>query len=578
MKKLTAILVSLLMLVLPLSGIADVSFPLSLSHEWAEFDMGVTHAAAVYRGGLGYAWGYNYNAPIGNGITAGSDTLVPYNWGTGIAAVSANNKTTLSIDTNGVLYICGAFWWGIGGSSDMPSGSYIYTSPTQFATNVRSASMGSNHMVFVKNDNTLWIYGENAHGQIGDNTTNNCYTAKKILDNVAYAVAGDCLTAAVKTDGTLWVWGYNSDGQVGNGSSGTDRKTPVQVLTDVYTVSTMGAHVCAIKNDGSLWAWGDNQYGQLGRGNTTDAKSPVQVMTGVAQVSAGMYHTGVIKTDGTLWFCGNNYRGCFGNGTNGSYSGANSSFVQTPGTWVAVNCGDYCSAAVAPTGQLFTAGHNLHGKLGLGNGAPVTVTTFTATDIWIFGDETPSVYTVRFVDWDGTLLSEQQVNEGEAATAPAAPSRIGYEFTGWDKDFSYVTEDMTVTATYSAIRYTLTINYVDENGVTLAPSVTRTYTYGESYSISSPIIPGYTTSTPMVSGVMGAGNLLVNVVYVQEQSKLIGDVNCDGVVDSADITLAAAYSMNAGAVTAQGIINGDMNGDGVLNSADLSALFNYILA
>lgn len=581
MKKLTAILVALLMLMLPLSGIADVSFPLSLSHEWASFDMGVTHSAAVHVGGFGYAWGYNYNAPIGNGVTASSDTFVPYNWGTGVTAVSANNKTTLSIDGNGVLSICGAFWWGIGGDSSMPSGGYIHTAPTQFATNVRSASMGFNHMVYVKNDNTLWVYGENAHGQLGDNSTTSYYTGagKKILDNVSYAVAGDCLTAAVKTDGTLWVWGFNYYGQVGNGSSGAnaDRKSPVQVLTNVYSVSTMGDHVVALKNDGSVWAWGLNDVGQLGRGNTTNATSPVQVTTGAVQVSAGYNHTAVLKADGSLWFCGCNYRGAFGNGVNGGYSAANSTFRQTPGTWVAVNCGTHCTAAVAPTGQLFTTGHNDHGKLGLGSGAPVTVTEFTATDIWIFGEEGPATYTVRFVDWDGTLLSEQEVNEGEAASAPAAPTRIGYEFTGWDKDFSSVTEDMTVTATYTAIRYTLTINYVDENGVKLAPTFTRTYTYGESYSISSPIISGYTANTPLVSGVMGAANLVIDVVYTQDQSKLKGDVNCDGIVDSADITLAAAYSMTAGTVTAQGIINGDMNGDGLLTAADLSALYSYIL-
>lgn len=581
MKKLTAILITILMLALPLSGIAEVSFPLSLSHEWASFDMGVSHAAAVHRGGLGYAWGYNYNAPIGNGVTSSSDTTVPYNWGTGVAAVSANNKTTLSIDGNGVLRICGAFWWGIGGSTDMPSGGYIYKSPTQFDTNVRSASMGFNHMVYVKNDNSLWVYGENGHGQLGDGTTTNQYggTAKKLLDGVVYAVAGDCLTAAIKTDGTLWVWGFNYYGQVGNGSSGSsaDRKSPVQVLTNVYSVSTMGDHVVALKNDGSVWAWGLNDHGQLGRGNTTNATSPVQVTTGAVQVSAGYNHTAVLKADGTLWFCGSNYFGAFGNGVNGGYSAANSTFTQTPGTWVAVNCGTYCTAAVAPTGQLFTTGCNDHGLLGLGSGYGRAVTQFTATDIWIFGEDGPATYTVRFVDWDGTLLSEQEVAEGEAAVAPAAPSRIGYEFTGWDKDFSSVTEDMTVTATYSAIRYTLTINYVDENGARLAPSYTTTLTYGESYSISSPIISGYTTEDTMVSGVMGAENVLKNVVYTKEYSKLIGDVNCDGVVDSRDLALAAAYSMNAGTVTPQGVINGDMNGDGLLNSSDLSGLSSYIL-
>jgi hypothetical protein len=93
--------------------------------------------------------------------------------------------------------------------------------------------------------------------------------------------------------------------------------------------------------------------------------------------------------------------------------------------------------------------------------------------------------------------------------------REGWTFIGWDKDFSCVTSDMVVTA-----------------------------------------------------------------LYVQDvpSQYMKGDVNCDGIVDSADVTLAAAFAMNAGLVTAQGVINGDMNGDGLLNAADLSALYNYILS
>ncbi len=121
-------------------------------------------------------------------------------------------------------------------------------------------------------------------------------------------------------------------------------------------------------------------------------------------------------------------------------------------------------------------------------------------------------HTVTFVDWDGTVLSVQEVEEGASAAAPEVPGREGYTFIGWDTDFSSVTTDLTVTALY------------EQNA------------------------PQY----------------------------LKGDVNCDGIVDSADITLAAAYSMSAGEVTAQGVANGDMNGDGFLTAADLSALYSYI--
>ena len=126
----------------------------------------------------------------------------------------------------------------------------------------------------------------------------------------------------------------------------------------------------------------------------------------------------------------------------------------------------------------------------------------------------PATYTVTFVDWDGTVLSTQTVVEGEAASAPADPEREGYTFIGWDTEFTHVYSDLTVTALY------------EQN------------------------------ETP--------------------SEYLKGDVNCDGIVDSADITLAAAYAMSAGEVTPQGVINGDMNGDGLLTAADLSALYSFI--
>ena len=98
--------------------------------------------------------------------------------------------------------------------------------------------------------------------------------------------AGHVHSLALKSDGTLWAWGGNKYGKLGDGTT-TWRKTPIQVLTGVAAVAAGYSHTLAIKTDGSLWAWGSNYYGGLGDGTTTDRWTPVQVLTGVASVSGG---------------------------------------------------------------------------------------------------------------------------------------------------------------------------------------------------------------------------------------------------------------------------------------------------
>jgi len=104
MKKLVSLLLAAAMLVLPIGmlGMAERAVTLDIEQEWQNFDLGATHAAAVNVGALGYAWGYNYDGPVGNGSAAGNVTS-PYNFGTGIKAVEANGKTTLYIDNNDTL-------------------------------------------------------------------------------------------------------------------------------------------------------------------------------------------------------------------------------------------------------------------------------------------------------------------------------------------------------------------------------------------------------------------------------------------------------------------------------------------
>ena len=123
-------------------------------------------------------------------------------------------------------------------------------------------------------------------------------------------------TIALKADGTVWTWGRNWKGNLGDGTL-IDRQVPGQVpgLNEVISISA-GRHFCvALKMDGTLWTWGENNYGQLGDGTTVNKATPTCVLSEVAFAKAGWNHVLAVKTDGTLWAWGCNAQGQVGDGT-----------------------------------------------------------------------------------------------------------------------------------------------------------------------------------------------------------------------------------------------------------------------
>lgn len=184
-----------------------------------------------------------------------------------------------------------------------------------FIENTCSVSLGCNYSAAIKRDGTLWMWGDNDYGQLGDDTTIVYRTTPvKVMDNVASVSLGGYQSAVVKADGTLWMWGKNSSGQLGDGTT-SHRYTPVKVMDNVVSVSLGENHTAAIKRDGTLWMWGDNRFGQLGDGTTADRYTPVKIMDNVASASLGNFHSAAIKPDGSLWMWGDNGSGQLGDGT-----------------------------------------------------------------------------------------------------------------------------------------------------------------------------------------------------------------------------------------------------------------------
>jgi uncharacterized repeat protein (TIGR01451 family) len=183
---------------------------------------------------------------------------------------------------------------------------------------VTAIAVGRDYTLAVRNDGTLWAWGENLSGQLGNGTKNSTPTPTQVggLSNVVSVAGSNGFTLASLGDGTVWAWGFNGYGQLGDGTN-TERLTPVQVsgLTNVIAVSAGSFHSVALKSDGTVWAWGAG--GMLGDNTTTNRNTPVQVsgLTNVRAISAQAMHTLALKTDGTLWAWGANANGQLGDGT-----------------------------------------------------------------------------------------------------------------------------------------------------------------------------------------------------------------------------------------------------------------------
>lgn len=162
-------------------------------------------------------------------------------------------------------------------------------------------SIYENHFI-IKEDGSLWGWGANGIGELGDGTELARTSPVKIMDGVSYITGGFRSVFAIKTDGSLWAWGNNYNGILGVGGSAYSVSSPKKVLDSAVWVDSAYGSTFAIDREGGLWAWGRNGYGQLGAGDKADALSPVKVMEGVSRV----YHpdervTYAICSDGSLW-------------------------------------------------------------------------------------------------------------------------------------------------------------------------------------------------------------------------------------------------------------------------------------
>jgi alpha-tubulin suppressor-like RCC1 family protein len=210
--------------------------------------------------------------------------------------------------------------------------------PTVYLQNVVDIAAGKLHSLAAKSDGSAWAWGEGTYGKLGNNSSSNSSLPVRVQDPLEFAgclqdvvgvSAGDQHSLALKDDGTVWAWGNNSSGQLGDGTT-TNRDTATQVvasenptvyLQNVVDIAAGGFHSLAVKSDETAWAWGLNRRGPLGDGSTDDSELPVQVQDSsgdfenVVDVSAGQQHSLAVKDDDTLWGWGANEDSQLGDGS-----------------------------------------------------------------------------------------------------------------------------------------------------------------------------------------------------------------------------------------------------------------------
>ncbi|MBI2319416.1 MAG: hypothetical protein HYU75_21060 [Betaproteobacteria bacterium] len=273
------------------------------------------------------------------------------------AQVVAGSFHSVALRTDGSLWA-----WGINSEGELGDGTATDRhAPVLIGTGFVSVAAGFYHTVAIKSDGSLWAWGYNYYGQLGNGTTTNQLSPVLVGSGFSAAAAGQNHTVALKADGSLWTWGDNGFGQLGDGTT-ANRSTPQQIGTGYSAVAAGYSHTVAVKADGSLWAWGHNGYGQLGDGSTNSGAAPVAIGTGFASVAAGSFHTLALKTDGTLWAWGYNADGELGDGTTTNRL----SPVQIGAGYSSVVSGNFQSFAFKADGSLWAWGTNQYGQLGDG--------------------------------------------------------------------------------------------------------------------------------------------------------------------------------------------------------------------
>ena len=425
---------------------------------------GEIHTAALRYDGTVWTWGYNEYGSLGDGTTADSNTPVQVRGLGGVTSIACGSWHTIALKSDGTVWT-----WGCNNGGQLGDGHNDWSehpTPVQVSGlgGVIAIAGGKWHTAAVKSDGTVWAWGWNYNGQLGDGTWGNTgykHTPVQVsgLGGVVAIACGEAQTIALKSDGTVWAWGFNKYGGLGDGTV-EDRYTPVRVsgLSGVTSIASGMWSAAALKSDGTVYAWGYNGYGNIGDGTTTNRLTPVQVsgLSGITAISSGSFHTLALKSDGTVWAWGYNADGELGDGTDTyrsrpvQVSGLSGVVIKaiTGGGWhtVALRYSPSSTISTPSDGSTVSgSGYTITGtawegggagvqKVEVGitsNGGPATWHTATGTTSWSYNWTPPADggYTIesRATDNDGNIetpclgvtVTVDKTPPGSTITAPS---------------------------------------------------------------------------------------------------------------------------------------------------------------